>query len=48
MAREADVREEEDAQLKTLVGDLILRIEIHRQAEKLRSGEPPYAPRRRK
>jgi hypothetical protein len=47
-SRQADVRDEENAQLKALVGDLTLRIEIHRQAEKLRSGELPFVPGKRK
>lgn len=47
-SRQADVRDEENAQLKALVGDLTLRIEIHRQAEKLRSGELPFVSGKRK
>lgn len=47
-SRQPDVRDEENARLKTLVGDLTLRLEIHRQAEKLRAGEFPFAPGKRK
>jgi hypothetical protein len=34
--------------LKALVGDLTLRLEIHRQAERLRKGELPFIPGKRK
>ena len=37
-----------DTQLKALVGDLTLRLEIHRQAERLRKGELPFIPGKRK
>ena len=47
-SREPDPQSEENAQLKVLVGDLTLRLEIHRQAEKLRAGELPFAPGKRK
>jgi hypothetical protein len=47
-SRQADARDEENAQLKALVGDLTLRIEIHRQAERLRAGELPFIPGKRK
>lgn len=43
-----DARDEENAQLKSLVGNLTLRLEIHRQAEKLRAGELPFIPGKRK
>lgn len=39
-SRQPDVRDEENARLKTMVGDLTLRLEIHRQAEKLRRVNP--------
>jgi len=47
-SRQPDVRDEENARLKALVGDLTLRLEIHRQAEKLRAGELPFVPGKRK
>ena len=47
-SRQPDIRDEENAQLKALVGDLTLRLEIHRQADKLRAGEPPFIPGKRK
>ena len=47
-SRQPDARDEENAQLKSLVGDLTLRLEIHRQAEKLRAGELPFIPGKRK
>lgn len=47
-ARQPDVRDEENGRLKALVGDLTLRLEIHRQAEKLRAGELPFVPGKRK
>lgn len=47
-SRGPDAADEENAQLKALVGDLTLRLEIHRQAEKLRAGELPFVPRKRK
>lgn len=47
-SRQPDLRDEENAQLKALVGDLTLRLEIHRQAEKLRAGELPFIPGKRK
>lgn len=47
-SRQPDPRDEENARLKSLVGDLTLRLEIHRQAEKLRAGELPFVPGKRK
>ena len=47
-SREPDAQSEENAQLKALVGDLTLRLEIHRQAERLRRGELPFIPGKRK
>ena len=47
-SREPDAQSEENAQLKALVGDLTLRLEIHRQAERLRKGELPFIPGKRK
>lgn len=47
-SRESDPQSEENAQLKALVGDLTLRLEIHRQAERLRKGELPFIPGKRK
>ena len=47
-SREPDAADEENAQLKALVGDLTLRLEIHRQASMLRAGELPFVPRKRK
>jgi len=47
-AREPDAQSEENAQLKALVGDLTLRLEIHRQAERLRKGDLPFIPGKRK
>ena len=47
-SREPDAQREENARLKAIVGDLTLRLEIHRQAERLRAGELPFIPGRRK
>lgn len=47
-SRQPDPKDDENAQLKALVGDLTLRLEIHRQAEKLRAGERPFAQGKRK
>ena len=47
-SRQPDIRDEENAQLKALVGDLTLRLEIHRQAERFRAGELPFIPGKRK
>ena len=47
-SRHPDARDEENAQLKSLVGDLTLRLEIHRQAERLRAGELHFIPGKRK
>ena len=47
-SRGPDPQQEENARLKTIVGDLTLRLEIHRQAERLRAGELPFVPGKRK
>lgn len=47
-SREADPHQEENARLKGIIGDLTLRLEIHRQAERLRAGELPFVPGKRK
>lgn len=47
-SRERDARDEENARLKGIIGDLTLRLEIHRQAERLRAGELPFVPGKRK
>jgi hypothetical protein len=47
-SRERDAKEEEIARLKQMLGDRELRLEIHRQAERLRTGELPFVPRKRK
>lgn len=46
--REPDAENEENTQLKALMGDLALRLEIHRQAECLRKGELLFIPGKRK
>ena len=47
-SREPDVRDEENARLKQLLGDREMRLEIHRQAAKLRGYELPFIPGKRK
>ena len=47
-ARAPDPQQEENARLKAIVGDLTLRLEIHRQAERLRAGELPFVPGKRR
>ena len=46
--READPQQEENARLKGIIGDLTLRLEIHRQGERLRAGELPFVLGKRK
>ena len=41
-SRSPDPEQEENARLKAIVGELALRLEIHRQAERLRAGELPF------
>ena len=47
-SREPDPRDEEIAHLKQLLGDREMRLEIHRQAGKLRGYELPFVPGKRK
>lgn len=47
-SREPDPRDEENARLKQLLGDREMRLEIHRQAAKLRGYELPFEPGKRK
>ena len=47
-SREPDLRDEENARLKQLLGDREMRLEIHRQAAKLRGYELPFIPGKRK
>jgi hypothetical protein len=47
-SREPAAQSEENAQLQALVGALTLRLESHRQAERLRQGELPFSPGKRK
>jgi len=47
-SREPDPLDEENARLKGIIGDLTLRLEIHRQAAKLRGYELPFVPGKRK
>ena len=47
-SREPDSRDEEIARLKQLLGDREMRLEIHRQAAKLRGYELPFIPGKRK
>ena len=47
-SREPDRRDEENARLKQLLGDREMRLEIHRQAAKLRGYELPFIPGKRK
>lgn len=47
-SRGRDGEDEENVRLKGIIGDLTLRLEIHRQAEKLRAGELPFAQGKRK
>lgn len=47
-SREPDPRDEEIAHLKQLLGDREMRLEIHRQAAKLRGYELPFVPGKRK
>lgn len=47
-SRGPDPQQEENARLKAIVGDLTLRLEIHRQAERLRAGELPFVRGKRK
>ena len=47
-SREPNVRDEENSPLKQLLGDWEVRLEIHRQAAKLRGYELPFIPGKRK
>lgn len=47
-SRGPDPGQEENARLKNIIGDLTLRLEIHRQADRLRAGELPFVPGKRK
>lgn len=47
-SRGPDPEQEENARLKNIIGDLTLRLEIHRQAERLRAGELPFVPGKRR
>lgn len=47
-SRGPDSRDEENARLKQLLGDREMRLEIHRQAAKLRGYELPFEPGKRK
>lgn len=47
-SRDPDSRDEEIARLKQLLGDREMRLEIHRQAAKLRGYELPFIPGKRK
>ncbi len=48
-SREPDAHQEENARLKGIIGDLTLKLEIHRQAGRLRAGELlPFVPGKRK
>jgi len=47
-SRGPDPRDEENARLKQLLGDREMRLEIHRQAAKLRGYELPFEPGKRK
>jgi len=47
-SRGPDPRDEEIARLKQLLGDREMRLEIHRQAAKLRGYELPFVPGKRK
>lgn len=47
-SRERNPQDDENARLKGIIGDLTLRLEIHRQAERMRAGELPFAQGKRK